>query len=335
MRSLRIGAVCCAAVLLTDGIAGAETEADSRETSRLAIRRALPYLARQTGTWIEQKKCNSCHQVPHALWAMNRARAAGFDVDPNLAKWNRWSVDFVLREAETPEENKTRARDRADEAYQLLLAGSAAEVDAARESDGGSVGARQELLSFLSTGQHEDGYWHAGGRLPGQKRPKKETDEVTTMWCLHTLRATSGDDRHTGGVSVPTDELTGAPSKSLEHLMLRYLLAAGEGNKPQTAKLRTELLEHQNSDGGWGWLLDSDSDALATGQALYALSYMEPAIRRDAMRRARNYLVTTQRSDGSWQVPSTLAEKNEKPIVASNDWGTAWAVIGLMQTQEP
>ena len=99
--------------------------------------------------------------------------------------------------------------------------------------------------------------------------------------------------------------------------------------------LRTKLIGHQNADGGWGWLLEGDSDALATGQALYALSYMEPAIRREAVQRAREFLEKTQQPDGSWQVPSTLADQNDKPIEVSNDWGTAWAVIGLLHARDP
>lgn len=295
-------------------------ETAQKDADRAAVRLALPHIARQTSAWIERSNCTSCHQVPHSLWAMNGARAAGFDVDERLVDWNKWSVQFVMREAEKADDKEKEAgpRARADEVGQMLLAGELGEASHAR------------LIEALRRGRHEDGRWHAGGQLPGQKRPLQETNEATTMWSLWTLRSASGADVVTGDTE-PKIEM---PSTSTEHLVLRYLLANGIGDT-QAATLRSELLSHQNDDGGWGWLLTDRSDALATGQALYALSYMEPEHRRDAVERARRFLTSTQQADGSWHVPSTLKEKAGEAYAVSNDWGTAWAVIGLLRWMEP
>lgn len=309
-----------------------EGKGPSAQDPRIAIKRALPYLARQTSTWIKEQECNSCHQVPHALWAMNAARAGGFEVDDGLTEWNRWAVAFVLRETEKSDGNDERARERTDELYQLLLAGSTADVEPNAEGGTGSDTAGKELFSLLKLGQDPDGHWHAGGKLPGQIRPQKETDEVTTMWSLHTLRSHRGDGHKHEVAGERAKPLLEARGTSLEHLVLRYLLAFNEGESGQSTALRQRILSHQNSDGGWGWLLEGASDAMATGQALYALSYVKPEHRREAVAHAHQFLLRTQQADGSWHVPSTLEGQDAKPYAVSNDWGTAWALIGLMRT---
>lgn len=306
----------------------------SLEERRAAVQRALPYLARQTGAWIEQNKCTSCHQVPHALWAMNDARRGGFAVDDRLAEWNRWSVDFVLRLADGPDAKVEDVRERADEIYQLLLAGSTASAESDAGVDKGSESQRKRLISLLKLGQSEAGSWPAGGRLPDQKRPKQETDESTTLWSLLTLRTAGLDDEGRADTATRARAMLEARSTSTEHLALRYMLARDVGDSAHTSELRKLLLAHQNDDGGWGWLLEEPSDALATGQALYALSHVGQDARGGAVARAQRFLVRTQQSDGSWHVPGTLTELGNKPYVVSNDWGTAWAVIGLMRTIE-
>lgn len=335
MRLARIGLGYCALAVTASGAILPDAQGPSHEDRRSAAERALPYVARQTAAWIEQKKCTSCHQVPHALWAMNEARARGLTVDGRLTDWNRWSVAFVLREPDESEDSKNRGRERADEIYQILLAGSTADIPTEGEAKHAAADARQELLALLLAGQADDGLWHGKGQLFGQKRPNQETDEATTMWSLHTLglKGEGLDGMEAAGKRAR--EKFEARSTTTEHLVLRYLLAreAGEGEK--AAALRDQIISHQNDDGGWGWLLEEDSDALATGQALYALSYMDLEHRREPVRRAQAFLVRTQQDDGSWHVPSTLKRKNNERYVVANDWGTAWAVIGLMRTMEP
>lgn len=304
-----------------------------RELQRAAINRALPYIARQTQLWIDQKKCTSCHQIPHALWAMNEARSAGFTADSRLAEWNRWAVDFVQKKTEKSGGSVEAARDSVDEAGQILLFGIDSHADQSKGTDN-RASVEEQLLSSLHRGRDEDQLWHAGGQLPDQKRPLQETNEVTTMWTLLALRSKSSNRSKAIAKENLTSPAIANNSVSIEHMSLRYMLAFAEGARGRADSLRAEILAHQNKDGGWGWLLDGPSDALATGQALYALSKAAPEHRRDAATRAHHYLIRTQHPDGSWSVPSTLAAKKEQAYVVSNDWGTSWAVIGLLSTME-
>ena len=85
------------------------------------------------------------------------------------------------------------------------------------------------------------------------------------------------------------------------------------------------------------------SDAHATGEALYALqpSASDPAT-AEAIARAQQWLVKTQREDGSWPSDFTRISKGDRsaPSKAKSAkdaeriytyFGSGWATIGLLQ----
>jgi squalene-hopene/tetraprenyl-beta-curcumene cyclase len=93
------------------------------------------------------------------------------------------------------------------------------------------------------------------------------------------------------------------------------------------------LLAKQHSDGGWRQTDDSPSDAYATGQALYALSFTGVKRDRAEIQRAVSFLTATQRDDGSWPMASR-AHPGEKPydyVVPITYFASAWATLGLVR----
>jgi squalene-hopene/tetraprenyl-beta-curcumene cyclase len=104
--------------------------------------------------------------------------------------------------------------------------------------------------------------------------------------------------------------------------------------QPDSEARRADLLKQQHADGGWGWLTAESSDAFATGQALYALARSGVTASAEPAQKAIAFLKSTQQPNGSWQVPSTRAKDKSKAIPTSIFWGTAWAVIGLLESQE-
>jgi squalene cyclase len=117
------------------------------------------------------------------------------------------------------------------------------------------------------------------------------------------------------------------PGQSTEWHAVRLL------SKPEDVALRDALLKLQHEDGGWAWLASDPSDALGTGLALYALARSSLPADDSARQRAVAFLKTTQKPDGSWPVPSTRARDKNKVIATSTYWGTAWAMIGLLESQ--
>ena len=112
--------------------------------------------------------------------------------------------------------------------------------------------------------------------------------------------------------------------------MLRLLIELQFGDAARTKELAQELAGRQNDDGGWNWSKDYKSDAFATGQSLYALAKAGFAPNDPVIQKAVQYLLDTQRADGSWDAPSKKAGNKGNPIAVY--WGSAWATIGLTQT---
>ena len=71
---------------------------------------------------------------------------------------------------------------------------------------------------------------------------------------------------------------------------------------------------------------------MATGMAMYAIqtSNTESDF-ESAMARATQFLISTQKTNGSWDVPGTKTNTKDRPTPTANYWGTAWAVIGLLE----
>jgi N-acyl-D-amino-acid deacylase len=108
--------------------------------------------------------------------------------------------------------------------------------------------------------------------------------------------------------------------------------------------LAKALLSQQRKDGGWAQLPKLESDAYATGQALYALSraVKHPTTSRDWQQGLR-FLLGTQCDDGSWHVVSRAYPF--QPTMDSgfphgrDSWisaaGTSWAVLAMTEALPP
>ena len=118
----------------------------------------------------------------------------------------------------------------------------------------------------------------------------------------------------------------------MQLLGLRWASEAGS-----TVRRRQELLDLQRRDGGWSQTPFLESDAYATGQALYALHEVGVPASNPVMQRGVAFLLRTQRQDGSWHVVNRAMKIQpyfESGFPYGHDqWishaGTAWGVIGL------
>jgi hypothetical protein len=87
---------------------------------------------------------------------------------------------------------------------------------------------------------------------------------------------------------------------------LKVLLGIQSG-RPRKALQTTidQLLALQRADGGWSQPVpDPKSDAFATGQTLYVLSLTGLKAERPEIKRGLDFLVATQKPDGSWPMVS-------------------------------
>jgi squalene-hopene/tetraprenyl-beta-curcumene cyclase len=295
------------------------------DQARSAVSRSLPWLEREGQRWIDEKKCVTCHRVSFLTWSMRAAEQRGLPVDRNkLRVWEEWSVQASLEKTEqNPEGDGAK---NIDGLAQMILASAASKEDDPT---------RQLLLPFVPiilSRQKDDGSWAAGGQLPSQKRPAAETNQVTTMWVALAL-GTVNDPNATAARDRALQFLASAEAgKSTEWHAVKLLLERQRRNAQATADAIARLRSRQNSDGGWGWLVGEESDALGTGIPLYALSIADPAASEQSIRKAAQFLASTQETDGSWKVKGTKANRKDKIEETATYWGTAWAAIGLAQS---
>ncbi len=285
-----------------------------------AIERSLPYLEEEGTWWIEKKECVSCHHTTFFVWAKDLAVHAGFEVDADaLAEQRAWMVaQFVSPvevDPEEPDEEPTpdeRKGDRNVEGVSQFLVSPSVQFVSGPE--------RESLLELIAKNQEEDGNWKPDGQLPRQKRPELETMWISNQWADTALRGTSHE---------PKDQIItwkkGVPAKTTEWYAMNLI---GYPNE----KSIEQLLRRQNDDGGWSWMPSEESDPLSTGLALFALARSGIAKQHPAViESAHRFLVSIQEDDGRWETRSTK-DRIESTRV-SDFWGSAWAVIGLLETR--
>jgi hypothetical protein len=115
------------------------------------------------------------------------------------------------------------------------------------------------------------------------------------------------------------------------------------GARPDAASVKA-LAAMQRADGGWSQLAETESDAYATGQVLYALNTAGAMSASDPIyRKGVDYLLRTQAEDGTWLVKTRaiwLQPYFESGFPYAKDQfistaGTAWAAMALAAAQPP
>ncbi|MFG0333829.1 MAG: hypothetical protein ACF8TS_10740 [Maioricimonas sp. JB049] len=296
------------------------TQVDADPTAlRESVHKALPYIAAQGVEWIEEKDCVSCHRVSLMTWALLDAQRHGFVVDAEkLSGWRTWSREALLSERDDGD----RVGSRNTEALSHILWAERNQPDRPLN----------EFVGLIRQTQKEDGTWPAGGQLPMQKRPANETVHVSTMWNLLALGTTGNVDDQALRARALERVTRGEKAESTEWYALRLLLAVQSRDADAIARWTEQLQSLQREDGGWGWRIEDDSDALGTGMALYALSEAGVPAGHNVIRRGVDFLVESQNDDGSWTVRNTKEKKKTKPAETATYWGTCWTVIGLLAT---
>lgn len=324
MFRLRLALLCSIAA----GCLLAPVQADdaaSEKQIRDAIQKSISYIELDGEKWIKVKKCNSCHMIPFMLWSLHEAELRGIKVNSKrLTELDDWSATAIQ-----PKDPKKPPKGSETQAQLLIV----------RAGYGGELEERfQKMLTRVVEAQQDNGQWEAGGQLPSQKRPKQETEEVSTLWNLLALNTVEGAEDLRPKIEeaaekwLASSELAKNKSaKSAEWFTMRLLLEVRRGNDKAVESARSDLLALQREDGGWGWLTGSDSDALATGPAILALTQSGLTGKDETVQKAVKFLLDTQGEDGTWRVESTRARDKGAVKPTSVYWGTTWAAIGLSQ----
>ncbi len=225
------------------------------------------------------------------------------------------------------DKGKLTAAGNKEGAAQLLLAQPLIDAKSKRAAS------YETLTNVILGDQQADGSWKPGGQLPSQKRPLAETADVSTMWLALALASQDAEGPPRAALDKALKHIaTSPPGKSVEWYAVRLLLATRRRDQVTMTAMSEKLRAAQQSDGGWGWLIDEPSDALGTGLAVYALLQSGVARDDEAIRCGQRFLIDTQRDDGAWDVHGTKANKRKAVQETAAYWGAAWATLALCES---
>ena len=291
---------------------------------RAAIGRSLPFLESEGVAWKETKGCTSCHHVPMMIWTHHEAEKHGFTVNKGaVEEAESWALGQYLKHPEfmpTGQDRSFPRRGPGPGSVYLSLA-----VGAAGHKGDPAAEALSKFSGHFAGTQEGDGSWALKQSTP----PLVDGDDVATMLILLAM-----DEKQTEAVGKARRKalewLERAPRRDeTQPLALRAMVAARYGEGADAQKSAAWLRERQAEDGGWSQVQGRPSDALATGQALCALVAAGETLDSRAIRRARKFLLASQKDDGSWGVRTRNPTGHD---VIVTYYGTGWAAIGLMRS---
>jgi len=273
-------------------------EAPTADAVRAAVAKSLPLLeVGAKGSMEQRKQCFTCHNQGLPIQALTVARTRGFKIDEEHLKTQvQFISDFLAR-------NKTNYLMGKGQGGQIDTAGYAlwALDNGGRAPDETTAAVTEFLLQF----QHDQERYQ-----PQSRRPPTEQSHFTSSYVALRGLKTFGTAEQRERIDARTarvrkwllEAVPGDTEDRVFRLRALHLVGAPEADRKRASD---ELLKAQREDGGWSQLPDLSSDAYATGTVLVALQ-QTGALAGDsaAYRRGLNYLISTQKPDGSWHVVS-------------------------------
>ncbi|HLV81307.1 MAG TPA: ankyrin repeat domain-containing protein [Chthonomonadaceae bacterium] len=319
--------------------------AGPRRSARQAVQVSLKTLQHSMLVFNRHTGCVSCHQDGLGRITTGAARERGFVLDPaaDHAQSERivGTVNALAplhaQALKNPEVMKNLPLYEIGEiptTYSFLLAGMAAQKQPATAATGA-------MAMVLARQQSPDGSWIF--MLP--RIPMQSSNFTFTALSLLSLKA-YGPRADAAEIAARIRRarawLLAAPAVTNEDRSFRLLgLKWAWASEAERRQALDDLRAQQRPDGGWSQQAGLQSDAYATGQALYALHAAGGLPIADPVyRRGVAFLLRTQDEDGSWFVNKRAMPANnyfnagfphgESQYASFN--GTCWATLALLQT---
>jgi hypothetical protein len=259
-----------------------------------ALAKSLPLLQLSGVAFSEQRSCVSCHHQSLVAMAVGSARKHGSTVDLAVAAREQVRTLDVMAKSREQMLLGSGVTDELAPAY--ILAG----LDAGAQVPNHITDA---LVQFIVLRQQCDGSW----KTPVFRPPQDASDVTMTALAVQGLRrfAPKGRTKEIEGrIALARGWLVHSAAFDTEELAFRLLgLRWASADRSDVDEATGALLRRQRDDGGWTQLPTLESDAYATGLALFALREGGGIDRNHpANRHGVQYLLNTQLADGSWFV---------------------------------
>src|SRR6185503_1461175 len=295
----------------------------AQPTGNSPITRAVAYLAVEVPRWRREHPCYSCHNNGDAARALIAASARGHPVGN--------AIDDSLAWLATPERWESNARRGGSEELPLAriqFANALASLAAVGRVEPDAL---DRAAALLVVHQQDDGSW----RLSESQTLGGATFYGTSLATAMARRTLAGakagaHDRALAKANTwlrSASPITVLDASSVLIGLDRDVDAAAVA---QRQKCLDVLKRGQGPDGGWGPYVTSQSEPFDTALAVLALLTVRNAESTQMISRAKDYLVGSQNSDGSW--PETTRPPNGESY-AQRISTTAWALLALLEAE--
>ncbi|MBL8290427.1 MAG: hypothetical protein JNN08_01250, partial [Bryobacterales bacterium] len=250
--------------------------------------KGMVLLEQTNATFIQKGGCNSCHNqmLPAVaqMFARNRGIAVGEPMSLIPPEKNEFTTDRLI------EHNSFGANSLGYELFWYASVKRPADerIDA--------------QIYLLKTMQQPSGTWMTRATRP----PLTSDDFQTTAFAIHAIktfgRAVDRADNESRIARARSWLLEATPQTTLESAFQVLGLVWSNAGAAAVEQASKTLRAGQGSDGAWRQLPSMESDAYATGLALWALHEGGVSASSDVYRRGLRYLLGTQSADGTWHV---------------------------------
>jgi hypothetical protein len=283
---------------------------------------------------VSKQDCVSCHQQYLPMAAVGHARNRSICFDQEAA---REQIDLLdkLRGPSFDHEriSQTLFHPEPTHTFGYQSFGFVAEgVPPSAKTDG--------MVHHLITIQASDGRWI--NNIP--RPPMQSCDVSATALSIHAIKSygwRGREEEFAASIEHARQWLWTVDTETNEETIFQLLGLHWAGEQAEKVTyLAKMLVQKQRKDGGWAQLPTLESDAYATGEALYALAhFVKDPLADPAWRRGLRFLLERQEDDGTWHVArrtfpfqptmnSGFPHHRDSWISAA---ATSWAVLALTQ----
>jgi hypothetical protein len=306
-----------------------------------AVERAIGYMQTESAAWLNTRKCAACHHAPMPLWALGEAERQGYAIDKKfmadtteslLGSKDKLMASKIFPNPADPPDPRPQGRGvNMGLPFLTVAARSLPSLDERQKQS------LKLIAEEIVKKQQPDGSWEFFATL--RRPPINESQTTDAAWIIMALEGETGPDAPESQRAALSKAIAWLDAAKITDIhqdkVLKVLMAARSAKPPETMQSTIEeLFALQRADGGWSQTVpELKSDAFATGQTLYALSLAGYTAERPEIQRAIDFLVATQKPDGSWPMISRStpdgkpgSSKLLTPIICA---ASSWATLGM------
>lgn len=261
-----------------------------------ALKLGLPIVEKAAANYPTHRKCFSCHhQTLPMLSVVCDRDAGGADHETLLKAQGEFTRHSFHDQIEDLREGKGIGGRALTVSYGLW---------ALRLAKWPADETTQAMVAYLIKTQKEDGHWEGQAKRPPMEESFATCTALAVAGMRHFATDSQKDELDAALAKAKTWLLKLSPESQEDKAARLWGLHALAATPEELSAARETVVTAQRDDGGWPQAPGMESDAYATGQSLFVLHATGLAATAPAYQRGVEFLLKTQRPDGSWFVES-------------------------------